>query len=171
MTGCDAGTATTDTNIQQDNKEVSMLSLLLGKKPLQNYVLSSPIEGILMKGGKPLANTKIIREINWFEGEEKVFEEFTSNDNGVFSLPVYEKELKLGKLTQFVVNSYLYAHEIDPNDDNLFYTSSNFGGKLYLDTEKGPLINLICELTQPLNGTGLDSPIYSRCTWQGKSES
>jgi len=146
-----------------------MLSLLFGKKPLQNYVLSSPIEGVLMKGGEPLANTKIIREVNWFGGEDKVFEEFTTNDNGVFNLPAYEKELKLGKLTQFVANSYLYAYEIDENDDNLFYMTSNFGGTIYSETEV-PLNDLVCDMNQPEDSVRINSSIYSRCTWQGKED-
>jgi len=143
-----------------------MLSLLLGKKPLQNYVISSPIEGVLMKDGKPMANTKIIRELIWFGGEETRTHEFTTNDKGEFSLPVYEKELKLGKLTEFSATTSLYVNTT--NEDDFFYHTSNRSGNIYSET-KEPLQNLVCDMNQKEDSVTITrESIYSRCVWSGK---
>lgn len=43
---------------------------MLTKREKQTYVISSPMEGILMQDGQPLANTTITRLLRWNDNND-----------------------------------------------------------------------------------------------------
>ena len=69
LLGCSGESSSQDKVAEENvneisNKESTMLGLF-GKKETEKYVVSSPLEGILVKDGQPLVNTKIIRRLRW----------------------------------------------------------------------------------------------------------
>ena len=149
------------------NKESSMLGIF-GKDGKEKYVISSPLKGILMKGGTPLANTKITRYVEWtsFEGEK--IDGFVTDDKGNFSIPAYEEILNLGKLAQFV-GKILLIVELD-GEEIAIWVVAKFDGETYSDLA-GPLDELFCDLDS--DRLSLDMPrsmISTRCRWQGMPE-
>lgn len=146
------------------NKELNVLGLF-GKKEENIYVISSPLEGVLVKGGKPLANTKIIRRLSWNGNDEGIVDEFTTDDEGHFDIPTHEQSLSIGKLTEFVGTVTLYIESID--DDNFFYHSSKRSAEIYSDT-KEPLEELVCDMAQEEALVDISRVgIFSRCKWKG----
>ncbi len=138
---------------------------IFGKKEEKNYVISSPLEGVLVSDGKPLANTKIIRRLRWNGNEEGIFDEFVTDDNGYFDIPIHEEFLALGKLTEFVGTITLYVDSI--NDDNFFYHTSKRSAEIYSDI-KEPLLELVCDMAQEEALVDISRVgIYSRCKWKG----
>ena len=146
------------------NKESTVLGIF-GKKDKENYVVSSPLNGFLVREGKALVNTKVIRRLSWSGNEEGIVDEFVTDDKGYFDIPVHEELLTLGKLTEFVGTITLYVDSI--NDDNFFYHSSKRSAEIYSDT-KEPLAELVCDMAQEEALVDISRVgIFSRCKWKG----
>jgi len=146
-----------------ENKESNVLGIF-GKKEEKSYIISSPLEGILMKGGEPLANTKIIRRLRWNGNEEGVVDEFMTDEKGYFSLPVYEEVLSLNTMTQFVGSTTIFASS--ELDDNFFWYSPKTDGELFSDTG-GKLDELICDLGNAEERVEATSHgILTKCRWK-----
>ena len=146
------------------NKESRVLGIF-GQKEEKNYVIASPLEGVLVRDGKPLANTRIIRRLRWNGNEEGVVDEFFTDDKGYFDIPIHEEFLALGKLTEFVGTITLYVDSI--NDDNFFYHSSKRSAEIYSDI-KEPLLELVCDMAQEEALVDISRVgIFSRCKWKG----
>ena len=144
-------------------KEASVFGLF-GSKETKNYVISSPLAGVLVKDGKPLSNTKIIRRLTWNGNEEGIVDEFTTDDKGAFSIPIHEEVLTLNTMTEFVATNMLFVNE--EIDDALFWYSPKRDEDLYSDTG-GPLNDLFCEINnedERVNVT--DSGVLTKCTWK-----
>ncbi len=142
-------------------KESSMLAIF--GKTAEQYVISSPLAGTLVKGGKPLSNTKIIRRLRWNDNDDGVVDEFITDENGYFSIPAYEKTLTLGKLTQFVSNIELFAES--ESDENFFWYSNKFSGEIFSDFEAS-LQDVICDIQKKEQRIELNhGAIYSKCHW------
>lgn len=136
---------------------------LFGKKETEKYVISSPLEGVLMKDGVPLANTKIIRRLTWNGNEEGKTDEFMTDEKGYFSIPAHEEQLTLGKLVQFVSNIELFSES--EKDENFFWYSNKFSGEVFSDFEK-PLQALVCDINEKEDRVDLvHGAIYSKCRW------
>ena len=153
------------------NKESAMFSLF-GKKSLKNYYISSPLQGLLVKNGKPMANTKIIRKLTWNGNEEGLKNEFFTDENGRFDIPAHQEALKLGTMTEFVGAIELFAESDDEDhiDDNFFWLSSKHSEENYSDIEK-PLKGLVCDLSREKQAVDIaDNSVYARCTWDGMPE-
>ena len=151
LTACNA----TDSS----NKEAAML-----KATEKKYVIFSPMEGVLLKDGKPLAHTKIIRSLRWNGNDDKgLIEEFSTDENGSFLLPLHEEALSLGMLSQFVGKADL---EVDINNQKEYiWTSNKFSSNVYSETN-GLINNLVCdmsfeEISVPMSPTA----ILTRCRW------
>ena len=86
-------------NEKVNDKDGAMILGLLVGKETKKYVLASPLSGVLVKAGKPLANTKIIRRLTWNANGEGIVEEFMTDDQGRFSIPVYEDTFTMHRLT------------------------------------------------------------------------
>jgi len=146
-----------------ENKESNVLGLF-GKDEKENYVISSPLQGLLRKGDKPLVNTKITRYIEWtgFEGEK--VDEFYTDEKGRFNIPIYEETLSLGKLAQFVGKALLI---VELNEEEIpIWVVAKFDGEMYSDLS-GPLNELVCDIKS--DRLSLDMPrsmISTRCRWQ-----
>lgn len=134
------------------------------KGTMKNYVISSPMEGVLMKNGKPSPNTKIIRRLRWNGNEEGLEEEFITDDNGRFSLPIHEEALSLGMLNQFVSSTQIDVN-IDGQTVDVWY-NNKFEEGLHAETE-GPLIGLVCDMSadEVVVEPGL-SKIVTICRWK-----
>jgi hypothetical protein len=156
LSGCSADTSS---NTEPD-KEPTMI----GKNSTQTYVIFSPMQGLLLQDGKPLSHTKIIRRLRWNgNDEEGLVEEFVSDDQGRFSLPVHEEQLSIGMLGQFVAKAYL---EVELGSDvKEFWYSTKFEPEIYAETN-GPLQGLVCDITTERSTlrVGL-SKIYTNCRW------
>lgn len=146
------------------NNEHDKESEMFFKEKKENYVIFSPLEGVLMRDGKPLPNTKIIRKLRWNGNEEGLVEEFLTDSSGNFSLPVHEEELSLNMLSQFVAKAELEAETKDGIFE--FWYSSKLVPELYSETE-GPIDGLTCHLDAeeaavPVNPIA----ILTKCTWK-----
>lgn len=153
------------------NKETNMFSLF-GKKELKNYYISSPLQGILVKDGKPMANTKIIRKLTWNDNEEGLRDEFFTDNEGHFDIPAHQEKLKLGSMTEFVGAIELFAKSDDEEhlNENFFWLSTKRSEENFSDIEKA-LEGLICDLSRDKMAVDIgDNSVYGRCTWNGMSE-
>jgi hypothetical protein len=161
LTGCDADNSA--------NRKVNEESEMFVKPTTENYVIFSPLEGVLMRNGQPLANTKIIRRLRWNGNDEGLMEEFTTDDQGRFSLPVHEEALSLGMLGQFVSSTKL---EVDIGGQILdVWYNNKFEEGLYAETN-GPITDLVCDLDfeEIVIKAGL-SKIMTICQWKDMPES
>ena len=162
----------TGSETKKSIKEESDMFSLFGKKELKNYYISSPLQGVLVKNGKPMANTKIIRKLTWNDNEEGLKGEFITDENGRFDIPGHQENLNLGSMTEFVGAIELFAESDDEEhmDENFFWLSSKHSEENFSDIEK-PLEGLICDLSREKMAVDIgDNSIYGRCTWDGMSE-
>jgi hypothetical protein len=156
LIGCDAGVS--------NNKKVNTEQGMFTKQATENYVIFSPMEGVLLKGGVPLSNAKIIRRLTWNDNEEGLVEEFTTDEQGSFSLPIHEEALSIGMLSQFVASAQLEVlYEGDLHD---IWYNSRLGNGEYLETD-GPARELICDLNQEEGVVEISSlvRILTKCRW------
>lgn len=138
------------------------------KGSTEKYVIFSPMEGVLMQNGEPLPNTKIVRRLRWNGNDDGLVEEFLTDDQGRFSLPVHEEELAIGMLGQFVGKADLEI-ESDHGRDYL-WTSSKFYPEIYSETG-GEISGLVCdieseEIAVPMGPTS----ILTKCRWKNMPE-
>ena len=110
-------------------KETSMFGFLI-EKETKKYVIASPLSGVLMKGGKPLINTKIVRRLTWNGNDSGILQEFMTDGKGAFSIPVHEETLTLSGITEFVASNALYVHEA--TEESLFWYSPKRHGKNFI---------------------------------------
>ena len=160
LAACRAENATDD--------EVTKAHDMFAKQKTENYVIFSPLQGVLMEGGEPLPNVKIIRRLKWNGNEEGLVEEFTTDDRGRFSLPLHEEPLALGVLSQFVASVDLEL-KTERGCDYL-WTSSKFFPEIYTETD-GKVEGLICdvnseEIAVPMGATS----ILTKCRWKNMPE-
>ena len=136
-------------------------------KTEETYVIASPMEGVLMKDGKPLANAKITRKLKWIGNENGISEEFTTDSQGVFSLPIHEETLAIGMLTQFVSSVHITT-SINNKSHDIWY-NNKFDNAAYTETN-GPAINLICDLNaeEVIVRNGLANTM-TICRWENMS--
>jgi len=164
LIGCSGESSSQDrvTENEKSNKELNVLGVF-GKSDAEKYVIASPLNGVLVREGKALINTKIIRRLSWSGNDEGIEDEFITDDKGYFDIPVYEEMLTIGKLTEFVGTVTLYIESID--DENFFYHSSKRSAEIYSDTLE-PLKELVCDMAQDEALVDISRVgIFSRCKW------
>lgn len=134
------------------------------KAKKENYVIFSPMEGVLLKNGAPLPNTKIIRKLRWNGNEDGLVEEFFTDEKGYFFLPIHEEELSLNMLSQFVAKAELEAETEDGISE--FWYSSKLVPELHSETE-GPITDLVCQIDAEEIAVPV-SPIaiLTKCHWK-----
>ncbi len=144
-----------------------MLSPFMKKSEEKTYVICSPIEGVLMDKGKPLANTKIIRKLTWNANQEGLVEEFFTDEKGHFSLPLHEETFNMGSiLTQFVAHQYIEVERNGELED--IWISAQQSGELYGETAGKKIGSLTCDRSSEL------VPVYgenqrllgTKCRWE-----
>ncbi len=156
MGGCDSNIAT--------NKEANEEPEMFVKPKTENYVIISPMEGVLMQNGKPLVNTRITRRLRWNGNEEGLIEDFLTDEQGRFSLPIHEEALSLGMLSQFVGSAKLEV-EIDGEVFDVWY-NNKFEKEIFSESE-GEISDLVCNLgnDEIVVKAGL-SKIMTICRWK-----
>lgn len=136
-----------------------------GNKNEETFVTSSPIEGKILNEGIPVANARIFRKVRSNNHQDWVVEEFNTDENGFFSLPIREETYSLG-LIQFVSATQI---DIEINGQLInFWYSNNSRGNLFSEFGGEALKNLVCELTQNeiiINGDGYG--VLAKCHWLG----
>lgn len=138
------------------------------KEKKENYVIFSPLEGVLMQGGKPLPNTKIIRKLRWNGNEEGLVEEFLTDNNGNFSLPIHEEELSLNMLSQFVGKADL-EFETEAERDYI-WSSGKFSAEIFTETA-GEISGLVCDIEAEEIAVPMSPlPILTKCRWKNMPE-
>lgn len=139
------------------------------KQTNKSHVIFSPLEGILMKGDKPLSNTKITRRLSWNGNEGGLVEEFTTDDRGFFFLPLHEEDLSLNMLNQFVAKA-----EITINGGELLWYASKLFPELYAETGD-PVTELVCDISAEeipvFIGDSVVPNILTKCRWKGMPSS
>lgn len=169
LAGCSED-VNTSADSETDKGSEMFLNVLLGKNPKTTYVIASPMEGVLMQNGQPLAHTKIIRSLNWTGRDEgRLEQEFTTDEQGRFSLPVHEEQLVLGKLTQFSCSSYIV---VDMGEQRLdIWYSTKFEKEIYAESNGQKLNDLICDISNEEITVRPDvSSISTICRWEGMPE-
>lgn len=165
LTGCGED-VNTSVNSEADKEPEMFLDELLGKNPKKTYVIASPMDGVLMQNGKPLAHTQIIRHLWWNGNEDGLEETFVTDEQGQFSLPVHEEQLSLGKLTQFTCSTFLEV-VINSQRFDVWY-NHNLRGDMYAETEGRKLDDLVCDLSnEKIEVRPGISSIMTICRWEG----
>lgn len=168
LAGCSED-VNTSADSETDKGADMFLNVLLGKNPKTTYVISSPMEGVLMQNGQPLAHTKIIRRLRWNGNDEGIEHEFVTDEDGRFSLPIHEEQLTLGKLTQFVCSTKLEA-VVGGQRFDIWY-NNKFEGYIFAETNGHQLAGLICDISNENMGVDLDlSRISTVCRWTDMPE-
>lgn len=135
---------------------------IFSKKPKQEVVVCSPMEGQLTFQGKPASGAKIVRWFAWKdqEGESKIY---YADENGYFSLPIETDMRKPSILSQFVAKQ-LVTVTYGGRDYDIWYNSKMTDS---IDGEYGgPPSNLRCELTrEPEIRNGESILLETSCEW------
>lgn len=115
------------------------MSLLFGTE----VVLFPPMEGKITYEGKPAANAKIIVHVFWKDeiGEK---EEFHTNENGEFSIPIKKTKVRIPPLAEFVVTQQVSVN-FNENDFTI-WSKATSGTDEYGGLGSNPK-NVRCELT------------------------
>jgi hypothetical protein len=150
------------------NNEIAETQNMLKKQKPENHVIFSPMEGVLIKNGKPLANAIIIRRLKWNGNDDGLVEEFTTDEQGLFSLSIHEEELSLSMLNQFVASTDLEV--VTEKGSEYLWTSSKFFPEIYSETN-GKVVELVCDITSqeiavPMGATS----ILTKCRWKDMPE-
>ena len=153
LSGCDTDSSTTD--LEQN--------MFLENPPPDNYVISSPLKGFLLKGGKPFSHAKIIRKLRWNGNEDGVFQEFVTDESGAFALPVHEETLSFAALAQFVGKTNIYV--VHDGVQELFWFSTKKHKDLNSEFDMPPE-ELICDISTPDMRVNIKSGMcMTRCRW------
>jgi len=140
---------------------------MFGKEE-KTYVIASPLAGVLQRDGKPMANTRLLRRLTWSGNEEGILQEFFTDEQGRFSLPVHEEILSLNFLVQFVGKSKVYVEK--EGSDHLIWYAPKLAPEIYSETD-GPLEELVCDLDSERFVVNMArGNIMTRCEWVGMPE-
>ena len=128
-----------------EEKKEDMLEPLMQKSQKKSYVIASPLIGVLKNNGEPLSEVKIKRKLTWNDNQEGIFQEFATDKNGNFSLPLHEEAFSMSSLVEFVAQQKVWV--IHEGEEVLIWLSSNRNGKLYGETADIDIGTVNCELT------------------------
>jgi len=137
-------------------------SMSLLHHPEQDIVISSPFEGRILFGGKPLAGARIERTVKW-KDETGMTDATTTDENGRFALPLVTESAKLPKLTQFVAHQEISV--IHNDTKYTIWVMGKLGKELYSELGGKPE-NFRCELTDDLMRVETDDGLLGTlCKW------
>ena len=134
------------------------MSLLFGTE----VVLFSPMEGKITFEGKPAANAKIIVHVFWKDdvGEK---EEFQTNENGEFNIPIKKTKVRIPPLAEFVVTQQVSV--IFKSESFVIWSKATSGTDEYGGLGGNPK-NVRCELTEKRKKQENFSGLFSTsCRW------
>ena len=138
----------------------------------KTYVVASPYSGQLLKNGEPIANQKLINELRWNGQDSPTLRELSTDDNGSFSVPLFEVDLELGMFDEFSGKSRLYlSGDVEDGRPNYIMSIARFNNEAGAEFGQPP-INMRCELTAETQGFDLPTGLgRSKCTWDNMYES
>lgn len=143
--------------------------MFLAEKPAEKYVMSLPLDGVLLKKEEILKNTKIIREVSWGQDEdEHVRQEFVTDGNGVFSLPLYEVMYSRVGVAHFMATTEISIEY--KNELITLWTSTKTRKELNGSFDPLPK-NITCDITN--EKMYLDLPYdmcVTKCRWDTMPE-
>jgi hypothetical protein len=152
---CGCGPDTSNTYAEQ--------TVILNKPTPASFVISSPLEGALLRDGKPLSHARIIRRLRWNDNEEGITREYHTDESGFFSLPAHEETLSIGPLEQFVGKT-----NIDVEQDGIletFWFSAKTQGDLNSEYDILPE-ELICDISNADLGVNINfGTCMTKCRW------
>ncbi len=143
-----------------------MLKPMMNKPEEKTYVIASPLEGKLLKDGIPLANVKLKRKLTWNANQEGVFQEYRSDSEGNFSLPLHQDSFKMSSITEFVAQQKVWV--IEDGEEDLIWLSTNRNGKLYGETADKNIGIVTCELSNEFERVFGEnqSLLGTKCRWK-----
>ena len=151
----------------KEEKSPAMLSPIMKDSKEKVYVISSPLKGTLLENGNPLANHKITRKLTWNGNPEGISEDFYTDENGEFYLPLHKEVLKLqSSLEQFVANQQIEVERDNEVDE--IWISGQQSGELFGETAGKEIESLVCDLSNDLarvygENQGL---LATKCRWK-----
>ncbi|WP_347332918.1 DUF6795 domain-containing protein [Marinimicrobium locisalis] len=134
----------------------------------ENVYLASPLEGVILNEGAPLAGTRLLRVLS-LAGEEVLEEEAVSDEKGRFSFPDRRKSIKLTPLMELVISQKIYVlHE---GEKNLVWLKSKRSPEVYSELGGRP-VNFRCDITSPMRRVDIGRGLFeTSCQWDSiKSE-
>ncbi len=136
------------------------MTMFSGKE--EGVVLFSPMEGKLTIEGKLAAGIKIVRWLIWKDNEGEK-EEFYTNENGNFSIPIKKDLVKLSPLSQFVMSQTILAYH-EQKEIPIWVKSKR--SKVEFGELGGKPKNFRCELTKKRTRIENDDGLFSTsCKW------
>jgi hypothetical protein len=131
----------------------------------KEVVLMSPLKGTLLKGGKPLANIEIEVVIVMPGGDERIFKHST-DEQGVFDLPVVKDTMILGPMTEFAVSQYVYS--IDNGERHKIWSAGKREPGLFAERyPPGESVGLTCDLEhEEEHYREMVGSVITRCKWE-----
>ena len=152
----------------QEVFSMGVLNLLISEAEPEKYVISSPLEGRMMRGGEPLRHFTFYRYMKWTEYTEEdrtvLIQEFTTDDEGYFSLPEYSKILKIPGLNEFIATMDLRT--VGNDENTTFHSQGKMNKELYAELGLEPE-NFICDFENDDVVVRSPNLTMSRCRWNG----
>jgi hypothetical protein len=154
LPGCNADTSGTD----------SEQGMIFKKKQPENYIISSPLNGLLLNDGKPLAHKKIFRKLQWNGNEEGMIQQFMTDRNGAFSLPAHAEALTIGALSQFLGHTEIYIDH-DGKREDIWYVAK-MQKELNSEFDEPPQ-DLVCDITaEEIRVEIIHGMCMTKCRWR-----
>ena len=131
----------------------------------KEVVLMSPLKGVLLKGGQPLANVDIEVVVELPGGEERIYKHQTTS-TGEFDLPVIKDTMTLGPMTEFVVSQFVDVF-IDGEKDTIWSAGKREPGLFAERYPASETIGLVCDVNDERKKYQERAGyIRTKCTWK-----
>ncbi|BCD99356.1 DUF6795 domain-containing protein [Marinagarivorans cellulosilyticus] len=131
----------------------------------KEVVLMSPLKGVLLKGGQPLANVDIEVVIVMPGGEERIYKHQTAS-TGEFDLPVIKDTMTLGPMTEFAVSQFVDVF-INGVKDTIWSAAKREPGLFAERHPASETIGLVCDINnQKTRYSERAGVISTKCTWK-----
>ncbi|WP_338847662.1 DUF6795 domain-containing protein [Massilia sp. W12] len=140
---------------------ILLSSLSLGACAMGGKVMFSAVTAQVVKGGKPVAGAKVVREYTWHWDDKKVVEETQSDSNGRFQFPRAEKG---AFLASFIPHEPVISQIIRIHHEGKEFMAWNLNKHNYDDNGElhGKPLKFVCDL-QDKPGAYLDKDIWGLC--------
>lgn len=131
-------------------------------KQEQQFVICSPIEGVITYKGSPVSGAKVERWLKW-KDEEGEREFVTTDAEGKFSFPVRNDSIDLSPITQFSAHQKIYVEH--KGIKYQVWVMGKLGKGLYAELHGRPS-NFRCELTDEIRRVETEGGLLgTSCKW------
>ena len=131
----------------------------------KEVVLMSPLKGVLLKDGEPLANIDIEVVIVMPGGEERIFKHQTTA-SGEFDLPAIKDTMTLGPMTEFVVSHFVNIYNNE--EKNTIWYAAKREPEMFAERHPpGETIGLTCDINSETESYRERAGfINTKCKWE-----